>query len=509
MKKLISTLLIVTMLLSTIITGCGNDNGETKKGDDLIVIRAAFPASSVTDYADLPIWKTIEEKFGVRFEVEEMTGEKISLMFTSGDYVDVLFSAPYDSQIQLAATSGDVLELTDELLSKNAPTWKKFFDENPEFYNASKYEGDKLYSLPYVRTLEQDRGVRDVWWINQVWLDELNLKMPETLDDFINVLRAFRDNAGTGSIPANVMPWYINLNNCIGGQFDFLASYGIEAYDTTYMALDGNGTVVNYATDTRLKSAMQTLSSMYAEGLIAEEGLTEGPVKYIERVNNVQDTPYIGVFTAYWAANEEYVPMTLFQSIEGVEPLIRQQPLGVTRNRTVIFSKCKYPEKVLEIMDWLAQEDTTMINEFGAEGEAWDYDKASDTYTVHNVTDGAQISAGNAWSGMLDDRFKGRITFDEDHAWAKRQHAIEMYGDHRIDISHIMPPLYFTSSATQKKQNYDTNIFTNYVNQMMRKWINGTADVTSDWDEYVSQVNALGLEDYISLYQEAYDNMSK
>lgn len=32
------------------------------------------------------------------------------------------------------------------------------------YYAASKFGEDKLYSLPNIRTLDADRGIRDVWW---------------------------------------------------------------------------------------------------------------------------------------------------------------------------------------------------------------------------------------------------------------------------------------------------------------------------------------------------------
>jgi putative aldouronate transport system substrate-binding protein len=275
------------------------------------------------------------------------------------------------------------------------------------------------------------------------------------------------------------------------------------------MAIDDNGKVINYATDTRMKSAVKALASMYKENLIAKESFTENALQYTERVNNVTDTPYIGVFTAYWAANDEYVPMSLFQSVEGTEPVIRCQPLGVTRNRMVLFSECEHPDKVLQVMDWIAQEKNAMYNDFGKEGEGWDYDEATDTYTVHKVEGGEAITPTNSWPGLLDDRFKGRVEYDEDHAWAKRLTAIELYGDNIMDVNHIIPPMYMSSNSIKKADDYKVNIFSKYVAPLMRKWILGEADITADWDEYVSQLNALGLKDYIAIYQEAYDNISK
>ncbi|MBQ7725772.1 MAG: extracellular solute-binding protein [Clostridia bacterium] len=503
MKKRICSVcsvLLAIVMTALLFTGC---NG---KKSNAIVIHAGVVENAVVDYDDMAFWDDVEKATGVRFELEEMSTEKISLMFTSGDYVDVMFGGGFtDSQIQIAANSGDVVEITDEMLATYAPTWKKAFDENPDYYNAAKFDGGKLYSLPYIRTLEADRGVRDVWWINKVWLDELNLSMPKTLNDFVNILRAFKNNAGKGSIPENVMPWYFCANSIIGGQFDFLATYGLEAYDYTYMALNDEGKVINYATDTRLKSAVAQMASMYNEGLIAPESFTESGTQYTSRVNTKTDTPYIGVFTAYWCPNDEYVPMTLFTAQSNTKPLIRQQPLGVVRNRTVIFNSCEYPEKVLEALEWIAGEKATIYNEFGKEGDGWDYDESTDTYTVH-VAKESNVTPSNAISGLLDDRFSGRIRFDEDHAWAKRASAIELYKDNRIPLSHILPPLSFSASVQEQADNYKTTICQRYISSKMNAWITGADSVTAQWDDYVSQVKTLGMDKYIALYQEAYDN---
>ena len=44
-----------------------------------------------------------------------------------------------------------------------------------------------------------------------------------------------------------------------------------------------------------------------------------------------------------------------------------------------------------------------------------------------------------------------------------------------------------------------------YINNTVKSWINGSADINAGWDEYVNQINKLGMEDYVRLHQEAYD----
>ena len=158
-------------------------------------------------------------------------------------------------------------------------------------------------------------------------------------------------------------------------------------------------------------------------------------------------------------------------------------------------------------MEWLVQEENQIYNEFGIEGDGWDYDEAEDTFQIH-VAEKQNTAPSNSIPGLLDDRFDGRMAYDEDHAWAKRQTAIDLYGDNRIELSHIIPPLSFSADAQEKADNYKLVIFQRYVSSQMKNWIMGSADVNADWDEYVSQVKSLGLDEYISLYQEAYNNFA-
>ena len=40
---------------------------------------------------------------------------------------------------------------------------------------------------------------------------------------------------------------------------------------------------------------------------------------------------------------------------------------------------------------------------------------------------------------------------------------------------------------------------------MTARWIAGESDIDADWDSYISSLNGIGLEEYVSMYQTAYD----
>lgn len=515
MKNTKSKIKLIAMLLSVVLlagmfTGCSGGE-ENKKDKDVVVIKVGALENAITDFTNLGLMKKMEEEIGIRFEFTDiMSSASVSLMFTSGDYpVDVLIGqSGFDSKIQQAASVGDVVELTDDLLAEHAPLWKKFFDEHPEYYAASVTDGT-LLGLPYVQSVDGDRNLRDVWWINQTWLNELNLKMPTTLEEFKTVLRAFKNNAGKGSIPENVMPWYSFIGGVTGGQFDFYASYGMEMWDYTGLYVDDNGQVQCSNLDVRMKAANKELASMYKEGLLAPESCKDTAAQFQERMYSLQETPYIGVFTAYSdiPSPEDYVPMTLFTSLSGTEPRVRPAEKGCSKNKTVIFSTCKNVDKVLEAFNWLAKEENAMSLKYGPEGDGWDYDETTDTYTVHNSNyDRGTWAPAGSIAGLVAFQFDGKIQFDDGHEVSSRIEAAKLYEGHIIPSSHIIPTLDYSGDDLERYNDLRTTIFANYSKGMVRKWVNGTEDVESTWDTYVAQLKALGVEEYIEIVQRAYDN---
>ena len=46
-----------------------------------------------------------------------------------------------------------------------------------------------------------------------------------------------------------------------------------------------------------------------------------------------------------------------------------------------------------------------------------------------------------------------------------------------------------------------------YVNSSVAAFATGSMSVENDWDSYLAQLNTLGLEELLSIYQTAYDRM--
>ena len=68
----------------------------------------------------------------------------------------------------------------------------------------------------------------------------------------------------------------------------------------------------------------------------------------------------------------------------------------------------------------------------------------------------------------------------------------------------IWPRPYFTDDLSYRATELRTDIF-NTVSQMKARWITGQGDVEAEWDGFISNLKTMGIEEYISLYQQAYD----
>jgi putative aldouronate transport system substrate-binding protein len=67
--------------------------------------------------------------------------------------------------------------------------------------------------------------------------------------------------------------------------------------------------------------------------------------------------------------------------------------------------------------------------------------------------------------------------------------------------------LYLTTEETEQVRDSETDLKT-YVEQMEAKFITGVEPL-SNWDKYVKTIESMGVEEYVSVYQTAYDRWAE
>lgn len=511
-----------------IMTGLGPvkaDSGETVNGTNIegfpiaaepitLTVGVSASASSYQGaWEDLEWIKQLQEVSGITLEFRVYNSdEDKNLMFTSRDYPDISFNVGNDKQIQDASLAGDLYEL-DELIKEYAPNWEKYLEENDYARKVITMSDGHIYSLPIVRDEPSNSSLRDQWLIQKTWLDELGLETPTTTDEFYETLKAIKENAGNGSIPENVIPYYIyGITNNVGGALDLINSFGVRVANERYMVtVDEEGKIeFNFANEA-IKEPLEYLRKLFEEGLIPGECLTDDWDTYITKTRS---TPAIvGSYHSYQnpdSLNTAIVAMGPLDSGNGNNPMIRSQTNAVLRNQFTIYKNCEHPEAAMRLANLIADPDWSIQAMYGMYGDTYlsKKDDGSIVMLPYDAdTQGKDSVPMNRVPFLLTMDIFDHFTYADGSSQKQRDDAIKnQYNDYIIPTENLYPNVIFTTEQTDRLAELSTDIG-DYVNTTLANWmLNGGME--DEWDSYVERLNKLGLEEYISILQEALDNFN-
>lgn len=471
---------------------------------------SASSSSFQGEWASLDWIKQIQEVSGITLDFRVYnSNEDKNLMFTSRDYPDISFNVGSDKQILDAAMGGDIYAL-DELIDSYAPTWKAYLEKDDYARKVVTMSDGHIYSLPIVRDEPSNGGLRDQWLIQKTWLDELNLQVPTTTDEFYEVLKAFKENAGTGSIPQDVIPYYTyGILNNVGGALDIINSYGVRVANERYMVtVDDSGKVeFNYANEA-IKEPLAFIRKLFEEGLIPGECLTDDWDTYITKTRS---TPaVVGSYHSYQnpdATNTSIVAMGPLDSGNGSQPMIRSQTNHVQRNHFTIYKNCEHPEAAMRLAELIADPDWSIQAMYGMFGDTYltkNEDGSVMMLPYEADAQGKDSAPMNRVPFLLAKEMFDTFTYAEGSAQAQRDNAIkDQYSKYTIPTENLYPNVMFSTEQVDRLAELSTDIG-DYVLTTYSTWmLNGGMD--AGWDAYIEQLDKLGLEEYVSILQEALD----
>ena len=474
---------------------------------DVYIMAAAY----LPDAETTAVWDYIEEKTNIRLNVKTLAdSEKIALTFTAREYPDLyMYVNIKNNQFNDAAEAGDLVEI-GPLLEEYAPTYYEFYQENDIILQQSLATDGKQYSLCHVDFAPWEKGYRDSWNINGKWLDELGLKLPKTTEEFKNVLLAFKNNAGKGTIPENVIPYHFMFDSYSQGQFDIYGAFGVYCPTADYLIVN-NGKVEMQAVNPELKAPLKYLNELYELGLIAPEAFTDNNSAFTARVTvpEGQSTVQVGAYMSYYGG-DPYVGGEVLDSGDG-KGLIRSQSMASALfHNGIITKENEYPIATLRLMEWLASDpEALMTLVYGIEDIFWE--KNGDKYqTITLTTEEANAvtnkkGVNNLFVGLRDFDFYENYWYDATRD--KDGRSSRYYNLYEGKTT--SQDLFYVGGALSTDDTNEMNLLANDLATCRKAWladfITGRKDIDAEWDNYVKEMENLGLDRYMELRQQAYD----
>lgn len=524
-KKKMMMLAMVMTLVNSFLSGCikphSQQKQEKQQSNGVIESRAADGTYEVATVR----WSDWGEMYHTGFpdeaaketgiEIEWNTilygdwGERKAVLLAGSDLPDAFMGAICFNESDILTNEGVFLVL-DDYIDEYMPNLKKIMESDPIMKALATSADGHIYGLPSKRPCRP--VVANQMFINQTWLDHLGLDMPETYDEFVEVLRAFKEQDANGNgNPNDEIP--VGEGFADSAMF-FCLPFGVTpGGEGTYSMTVKNDEVVFIPTSEEYKTGIAAMYQCYKEGLIDKEIFIQDDSMRDAKLMN--ETPIVGCAPGWTADStfginaDQYVALPALKGPDGKQ-YISSDPghWNYSRYEFVVTSSCREPEKLLSWIDKFYTEDASIQNYYGSFGIGVEKDEATGTYTVLKPQDGMSADT-SAWVYSLRDYgpkyvkegFENKVSYESENGDAAKleidknmkQYATEAYPNvsYTVEQLSVLNTLYPDISI--------------YVGMKQAAWVT-EGGIEEEWDEYIDTLNQMGYEDFLKVQMDAYNS---
>ncbi len=542
MKRIFSSVLCA-LLAASVLASCGNGgsssgatsgvtmsaNGEYPIVSEKVTYTVMAPQTNyILDLQTNAYTQWLEEKTNVHIDYETVPEaaltEKVNLSLASSEIPDAYLSCNLDSASQVKYGKEGVFIDLAPLIEKYGYEIPKAYEANSLLPGAVTTPDGEIYALA---------GINECYhclycgraWINQTWLDNLGLDYPETTEEFVNVLRAFKEQDANGNgDPNDEIPMLGISGMWRASCYDFLLGSFVYNDFTDRLSVE-NGTVNYVANTEEFREGLRFIRSLIEEELIDPVSLTITEDE--AHVLTGGDVATVGVATgmAYWnvlsANDEEYIGLSPLEGPNGVRNAF-VRATGIVAGQFAITNKAENPEILFRWADAQFSEEATYFSSWGPEGEGWE--KAPEgtlgingKQALYTVLDGVNNTGSDtvqnlampniALANRTSDFRLGQAVGGDDKSEERLYEAASKYY-YPYAKEQTYPLMVMSAEDSAVVNEYKTAINA-YVDEMITGFLAGTYDLDKDWDSYLAEFDALGLEDYLKVLQSAYDKVYK
>lgn len=473
---------------------------------------------------------------------------KLSLMSTNAsDMPDIIIvnSALSNEMILDYGSKGILAPLTDYINNEAiTPNFAKIPEEDKavmlesmtmsdgNIYSLAKYEPETWNLTPYR------------YFINRVWLEKLNLEMPTTTDELYEVLKAFVNEDPNGNGIKDEIGAYGYTAGTYGENICWALMNSFEFFNGTKqnggLALDETGSKVTAPfAEEGWRKGLEYMHKLNAEGLLASSVFTDDNSQFKALLN--ADTPVVGLVCAGSQGNWVDVNNNPnFQELDIMAPLTGPDGACYTPYTPYIpgqdffiTTACEDPELACRIGDYFYDFNMSMTARYAEEGVDWSMDEAicegkNNAYVETGLEDRIELvfhlgevktwseNNNKFWHNLgpryapLSGRGSFRVAADGSLPFDKniKTAMLNAYNDEHYFDKHpenILPLLKYTSEESETIAIPIANI-QDFLKTSTAEFVTGqrTLDDTG-WSQYLTELESLGLSEWLELAQTAYD----
>lgn len=575
-RKNLALVLAMSMLATAALSGCGNsgdnsaDNIDATQADylnldgtlpiikdaaafeeanggklSMMIINDAARTVEVKDLAMVQRWK---EDTGIEFDWQVIAAdgaaEKLSLTLTAGDELPDAFwnfIGGLSGQYAVQYAEQDVFIPTQDLINEYCPTLVQILEDNPQYQKEIVTPDGNMYGFPYIEQMKGLVMTSGPLLINQNWLDQVGMDLPTTVDEFTDILYAFKEagdlngNGEADEIPALTMfgPEEIdqfgsyNMFYRFTGCFGQADSYCYGNYLADHLAvIDGKITFTGM--NESIRKTADYFHQLYADGLLnvnCFESTSTTNYTNSELIQTEAKAGVVGVWTDMQITDNnvrhEYVAVP---QLTGEDGGLSGFPLNYSEMQdtsdTCITTECKFPEVIACFVEYLISDPSLSVqSNWGAVG--YNYYEDENGMLCFNLDENGDIIPVDPYTSFGEMRTNttpargSMIVLDEyyDTVCQYTYDAVNLLEfqkvngkEEQLSRGTNVPKLLMTVEENQRLNQIQpviSDIVDRYVATSVQ---NGTDDAS--WNQYLSDLEAAGVNELVEIFQGAYDRVS-
>ncbi len=546
MKKLMALLLALVMVVSMAACGgngdSGNEGGNEPGGTGLTEV--VFPLAEQKEFTiimandddwdeDLaanPMWQDLQTQTNVKINIKRIPRTEYmtslnNLLLTKEHWDGMFSSFLTDGEYSTLAGRGFFMNVKDIIANeKICPNFvtRVMGDRKETVLNALTTPDGGIYGLTGG---DQNPGayLESPILLNKEWVEAAgkNVEDIKTIEDIEYLLGYWSENDMNGNGKQDEIPYLIYANNSQRHMEAFLGLYGITTKDGTYenyvTVVDGEVKFVPLMDG--WKDAVKKLADWYSKGWIWDDAFAGSSANtYFWDTILASSTPMVGMMTSSTPGNSEhndkYVAIPPVK-VEGYEPVWYLHPGMNNPKASVAVSKdCKDPEILLAWFDQFLTLENSVRLEKGEVGEQWEWTADGkysylelsyseleriheDTPSLRRITQSG-ITIPTCYT--LED-YNTKIEQNDEQKFT--MDTYELYEEYFPE--EYWPRPYFSVEQNEALAEVRTDIF-NLVSLKRAEWVTGVSNIDVQYDQFVKDLERMGVDRLVKTMQEAYDN---
>lgn len=483
-------------------------------GPDISSNNSALP--TYQDITAYDFWSFVEEQTGVHLDMTIVSmmseAEQLGLQLASGDYMDLM--AINETQV-----SGGMTALLDQeiatdiapIVQTDMPNYYSYISANEECMKLSyNDEGQMAGTRSWAEKYVPNQGLV----IRKDLVDAMGLEMPTTIDGLHDTLTAMKTEYSLGA-PMWLSSSGQNSLSIVGAMGS--CGYAEDRGSTTDHLYVDDGQVISALTSDAYRDYLELMHQWYEEGLINRDFATNTDLEANTGAMLSGDTVVINAMygqalaiqnslAADYPDAQLYALPTPVKNPGDTNSFVNTTPLSNTSWR-VITTACEDPQLAARYIDWWYTRDGFLTANYGTRDLSYTLDADGTPKYADAVTNNSfGIDAASAVEAYVTTNpVFGLVAMDRTVYLADAQWVddmIEIWTEQTSSENVLPSGVTLTAEETQQVTAALGDITTAASTETL-KFIMGARDFDT-WGDYCQDINAMGLEDVVAVYQDAY-----